>query len=160
MTEIGRVFTKCPCSEPLRSSGGRRNMRSVLEFVAEENSARQNPAKFSWGDGRAWDYPGSPVQLQTNENRRALKQQGGFYGVPLGQRAERIFPAADDAGHAQHALFIGAGEFVLKVSGHHVANFAERVRPLFLATCLVPQHAGGNLAGGLPVAANRQNSAH
>src|SRR5260221_227060 len=126
-------------------------MRSVLEFVAEENSARQNPAKFSWGDGRAWDYPGSPVQLQANENRRALKQQDGFYGPPLGQRAERIFPAADDAGHAQHALFIGAGELVLKVSGDHVANFAERVRRLFLGTGRVPQHAGGNLPAAFTV---------
>jgi hypothetical protein len=51
---------------------------------------------------------------------------------------EAIFSAADDAGHAQHAPFIRARQFVLEVSGDHVADLSERVPYLFCGVGRVP----------------------
>src|SRR5208282_5517838 len=51
-----------------------------------------------------------------NNNWSALKQQGGFHGIPVGQRMESVGSAADNTGHAQHASFIRARELVFEVS--------------------------------------------
>src|ERR1700689_603881 len=101
----------------------------------------------------------SALQLKADGDRRVLKQQNRFHGIALGHGMQGIFSAADDAGHAQHASLIGAGELVLEVSRNHVANLTERVSYLFGGVGCISQHFFGNLPPGLCVTTERQNPA-
>ena len=99
------------------------------------------------------------VDFEANHERLAFKQQDGVYLV-FDQGVKTVLGAADHHGRREHAAFSEAGNVVLEVSRHQVADLAHRI-PFFLPGSfkIGAQHARGHPRRRLRAATNRQDSA-